>query len=103
MGVRVSVESAVGKMMLTMLAAVAELERANIKARQMAGINRAKDEGRKLGAPKRINDAEVAAWRRNNAATISATAAEFSISTAAVKRACQKFQHMDYQQLQPAS
>jgi DNA invertase Pin-like site-specific DNA recombinase len=95
--------SDVGKMMLTMLAAVAELERANIKARQMAGINRAKDEGRKLGAPKRINDAEVAAWRKNNAATISATAAEFSISTAAVKRACQKFQHVEDQQLQPAS
>lgn len=83
--------SDVGKMMLTMLAAVAELERANIKARQMAGINRAKDEGRKLGAPKKINDEEVAAWRKDNAATISATAEKFEISTAAVKRACRAY------------
>lgn len=83
--------SDVGKMMLTMLAAVAELERANIKARQMAGINRAKEEGRKLGAPKKINDEEVAAWRKSNGATISATAAEFEISVAAVKRACKAF------------
>jgi putative DNA-invertase from lambdoid prophage Rac len=83
--------SDVGKMMLTMLAAVAELERANIKARQMAGINRAKSEGRKLGAPKKINDQEVAAWRRINAATISATAEKFEISPAAVKRACRAY------------
>src|SRR5690606_38529267 len=39
----------IGKAMLTMLAAMAELERANIKARQMAGIERARAEGRNLG------------------------------------------------------
>nr|WP_286944686.1 recombinase family protein [Pseudomonas sp. UBA6718] len=83
--------SDVGKMMLTMLAAVAELERANIKARQMAGISRAKEEGRKLGAPKKINDEEVATWRKINAKTISETAEKFEISTAAVKRACRAY------------
>ncbi len=79
--------SPIGKAMLTMLAAVAELERSNIRARQMAGIERARAEGRKLGAPKLIDNAKVAAWRRENQASIADTAKEFGISVAAVKRA----------------
>ena len=80
--------SPIGKAMLTMLAAVAELERANIKARQMAGIERARAQGKKLGAPKVIDDAAVAAWRKKNGASIADTAKHWGISTAAVKRAC---------------
>lgn len=82
--------SPIGKAMLTMLAAVAELERSNIKARQMAGINRARAEGRKLGAPKTIDEQAVSAWRKENSATIKGTSEHFGISTAAVKRACAK-------------
>lgn len=78
----------IGKAMLTMLAAVAELERDNIKARQMAGIERAKAEGKALGREKVINDAEVARWRQENSASIKATAEHFGVSTASVKRAC---------------
>lgn len=74
--------------MLAMLAAVAELERSNIKARQMAGIARARATGQKLGAPKKIDDAAVSAWRRVQKATIQETAQQFGISIAAVKRAC---------------
>lgn len=77
-----------GKAMLTMLAAVAELERSNIKARQMAGIERAKAEGKAMGRVKTILDAEVAEWRMQNSASIAATAEHFGISTASVKRAC---------------
>ncbi|NVN54292.1 recombinase family protein [Cobetia crustatorum] len=77
-----------GKMMLTMLAGMAELERSNIKARQMAGIERAKAEGRALGREKTIDDAQVAQWRSENSASIKATAEHFDISTASVKRAC---------------
>lgn len=80
--------SPVGKAMLTMLAAVAELERANIKARQMAGIERARAQGKKLGAPKVIDDQAVAIWRKENEASIADTAKHWGISTAAVKRAC---------------
>lgn len=80
--------SPIGKAMLTMLAAVAELERSNIKARQMAGIARARATGQKLGAPKRIDDAAVSAWRKAQEATIQQTAHQFGISIAAVKRAC---------------
>lgn len=78
----------IGKAMLTMLAAVAELERSNIKARQMAGIQRAKAEGKALGRVKTINDNKVVAWRKDNGASIAATAAQFGISVASVKRAC---------------
>jgi DNA invertase Pin-like site-specific DNA recombinase len=80
--------SPIGKAMLTMLAAVAELERSNIKARQMAGISRARAMGQKLGAPKKIDDAAVLEWRTANVATIRETATHFGISVAAVKRAC---------------
>lgn len=80
-----------GKAMLTMLVAVAELERSNIKARQMAGIQRAKSEGRALGREKTIDDASVSTWRKENDASIAATAAQFGISTASVKRACRSF------------
>lgn len=78
-----------GKFMLTMLAAVAELERENIKARQMAGIERARADGKKLGREKVINDDEVRQWRQANSASIKATAEHFGISTASVKRAFQ--------------
>ncbi|EZP68815.1 recombinase family protein [Pseudomonas sp. RIT357] len=78
----------VGKMVLTMLSAVAELERSNIKARQMAGIARARAMGQKLGAPKKIDDGAVSEWRRAQKATIQETAHQFGISIAAVKRAC---------------
>jgi putative DNA-invertase from lambdoid prophage Rac len=77
-----------GEAMLAMLAAIAKLERSNIKARQMAGIERAKAQGKKLGAVKRIDDNGVAAWRRENKASIAETARHWGISTAAVKRAC---------------
>ena len=77
-----------GKMVLTILAAVAELERENIKARQMAGINKAKADGRRLGAPKQHDDAAIASWRKENGASIQATADHWGVSTATVKRAC---------------
>lgn len=77
-----------GKLMLTMLAGVAELERESIKARQMAGINKAKADGRKLGAPKQHDDAAIAAWRKETGASIAITADHWGVSAATVKRAC---------------
>lgn len=78
----------IGKAMLTMLSAVAELERSNIKARQMAGIERAKAEGKALGRKATVDPVEVSTWRRENNASIVDTASHFSISTATVKRCC---------------
>lgn len=77
-----------GTVILSVLASLAELERSNIKARQLAGIARARATGRKLGAPKKIDDHAVSAWRAANSATIQETATQFGISIATVKRAC---------------
>jgi putative DNA-invertase from lambdoid prophage Rac len=79
-----------GKAMLTMLAAMAQLERSNIKERQLAGIVRARAEGKNLGREKVIDDAAVAQWRQSHSASIKATAEHFDISTASVKRACRQ-------------
>lgn len=77
----------IGKAMLAMLAAIAELEKENIKARQLAGLERARAEGKNLGREKTIDDQAVMAWRRENDASIKQTAEHFGISTASVKRA----------------
>jgi len=77
-----------GNFMLTMLAAMAQLERENIKIRQLAGLERARAEGKNLGREKTIDDHAVAQWRENNQASIKATAEHFGISIASVKRAC---------------
>src|ERR1700746_3589802 len=50
----------VGKMIFTVLGAVAELERNLIKERVHMGINRARKEGKQLGRPRRILDKEKA-------------------------------------------
>lgn len=76
-----------GKAMLTMLSAVAELERNNIKERQRAGLERAKAEGRKLGRPVAADPAEVARWRHSHGASIRETAEHFGIGVSTVKRA----------------
>lgn len=80
----------IGKAMLTMLAAIGELERSNIRARQMAGIVKARAEGRRLGRAKLIDDKAVALWRWENTETITRTAEHFGISTPSVKRAWRK-------------
>jgi DNA invertase Pin-like site-specific DNA recombinase len=76
-----------GKAILTVLAAMAELERSNIKARQMAGIEAAKAQGKALGRKRTIDGEQVAQWRKENNASIAQTAKEFGISEASVKRA----------------
>lgn len=83
--------SPTGKLMLTLLAGVAELERENIRARQMAGIEKAKADGRKLGAPKQHDDSAIATWRKETGSSIAATADHWKVSTATVKRACKAF------------
>ncbi|BAN54194.1 MULTISPECIES: recombinase family protein [Pseudomonas] len=78
----------IGRFMLAMLAAVAKLERSNIKARQMAGIEKARSEGKALGRKATVDPVEVSTWRRENSASIAQTAEQFGISTATVKRCC---------------
>lgn len=82
--------TSMGKAMLAMLSAVAELERSNIKDRQMAGLKRFRAEGGRLGRTKTIDDHEVAKWRLENSASIKEAACYFGISTSSVKRACRQ-------------
>jgi len=77
-----------GGFMLTLLAGLATLERETIKERQLAGIKRARLEGKNLGKVKTIDDKEVAKWRADNNASIKQTSAHFGISLSSVKRAC---------------
>jgi len=88
----------VGEIILAVLAQVADMERLRIRERTEAGraaarqalqatgkTHRGKDS---LGRPKAQDAAAVAAWRRENAASINATARHFRVSPATVKRYC---------------
>ncbi len=89
-----------GEIVLAVLAQVADMERQRIylrcsdgRARARASLaltgktHRGKDS---LGRPKAADANEVAAWRRANDASASATAAHFDISVASVKRYCRE-------------
>ena len=88
----------VGELIVAVLAQIADIERNRIKERCDAGREAAKaalkatgrthrgKEG--LGRPKKANAAEVAAWRKENAASIAQTVAHFGISKATVARYC---------------
>lgn len=77
----------IGKAMLTMLSAVAELEVANLKERQLAGIKRAKAEGKHMGRPKTVDMQAIAKWKADNQASIKTTAEFFGVGTTTVKNA----------------
>lgn len=86
----------VGELILAVLAQIADMERKRINERTAAGRATAKasleatgktHRGKvSLGRPMCGNPAQVRAWREANKASISATAAHFSLSTATVKR-----------------
>ena len=88
----------VGELILAVLAQIADMERLRIKQRCEAGriigrialastglTHRGKSS---LGRPKIHDPKDVAAWRRDNEASISQTAAQFQISVPTVKRYC---------------
>lgn len=88
----------IGKMIVALLAQVAEMERTKIRERTAAGLATAKaslkatgktHKGKaSLGRPKAANKVQVKAWRELNSASISQTAKQFKISEATVKNYC---------------
>lgn len=88
----------VGEIILAVLAQVADMERQRIKERTAAGRAAAREalqatgkthRGKEsLGRPKAAEGAQVAAWRRENGASIKETARHFGLSDATVKRYC---------------
>jgi putative DNA-invertase from lambdoid prophage Rac len=85
---KLDLTSAAGKLMLTMLAAVAEMERDLLVERTQSGLARAKAEGKTLGRPTSTTDEQRAAMTRQHQAgeSISALARTFGISRASVMR-----------------
>lgn len=87
-----------GELILAVLAQVADMERQRIKERCDSGRVAAREALRttglthrgkvSLGRPKAASSDDVVAWRRANAASISATARKFGISEPTVKRYC---------------
>jgi putative DNA-invertase from lambdoid prophage Rac len=85
---KLDLTSAAGKLMLTMLAAVAEMERDLLVERTQSGLARAKAEGKTLGRPTSTTDEQRAAMTKRHQAgeSISALARTFGISRASVMR-----------------
>ena len=83
---KLDLTSAAGKLMLTMLSAVAEMERDLLVERTHAGLERAKAEGKKLGrTPKTTPEQrQVMKEEYRIGATVSALARKYNISRASV-------------------
>ena len=80
--------SPAGKLMLTMLAAVAELERDLLIERTQSGLARAKSEGKVLGRPVKTSDSERTeiVKMRGMGLSISALSRTFKVSRASIMR-----------------
>jgi DNA invertase Pin-like site-specific DNA recombinase len=81
---KLDLTSPAGKMMLTMLAAVAEMERDMLVERTQAGLSRAKSEGKTLGRPSKTSAGQRTDIIAKYAAgeSVSALARMFSVSRA---------------------
>jgi DNA invertase Pin-like site-specific DNA recombinase len=64
---QVDTSTPTGKMIFTVLGAVAELERSLIAERVRAGLRNARARGRKLGRPRKANPEEIARLRAQGA------------------------------------
>lgn len=78
--------SPAGKLLLSMLAAVAEMERDLLIERTQAGLTRAKAEGKKLGRPSKITPEQRSDILTSVAegASISALARKYAVSRATI-------------------
>ncbi|MFC0169349.1 recombinase family protein [Pseudoduganella danionis] len=83
---KLDLASPAGKMMLTMLAAVAEMERDMLVERTQAGLARAKSEGKTLGRPSKtsaVQREEIAA-KYAQGVSVSELARQYGVSRANV-------------------
>lgn len=83
---KLDLASSAGKLMLTMLAAVAEMERDLLVERTQSGLARAKAEGKVLGRPSKTTETirNEISEKYKNGETVSALARAYSISRASV-------------------
>lgn len=85
---KLDLASPAGKLMLNMLAAVAEMERDLLIERTQSGLARAKSNGKILGRPTKTNDSQRAEIinMRKNGASVSALSRTYGISRASIMR-----------------
>jgi putative DNA-invertase from lambdoid prophage Rac len=83
---KLDLTSAAGKLMLTMLAAVAEMERDLLVERTHAGLERAKAEGKTLGRTPKTTPEQQAEMKHlyANNASVSSLARDYGVSRATV-------------------
>lgn len=81
--------SAAGKMIMTVISAMAEFERDLLVERTQAGLSRAKAEGKRLGRPMVLTEAQQAeiAEKRKAGVSLRVLAKEYGTSLASVQRA----------------
>lgn len=91
----IDLTSPVGKMMLTMLSALAEMERDLLIERTQAGLARAKAQGKKLGRPSKTNlEQRQEIWRLlNSNVSVSELARKFEVSRAVIISIRNQFAH----------
>jgi len=82
----VDTSTPMGKMIFTVIGAVAELERSLIRERVMMGLDRANRQGKKLGRPKKLVDREQVATLRAKGLSLRQIAIELRVSKDKVAR-----------------
>ena len=83
---KVDLASVAGKLLLTMLVAVAEMERDLLVERTQAGLQRARSQGKRLGRPVKTTDEQRQAIRSLlvSGLTVSDVARQFNVSRASI-------------------
>lgn len=88
----VDLTSAAGKMVMTVISAMAEFERDLLVERTQTGLQRAKAAGKRLGRPAALSDDQCAAIRAGRAEgrSLGQLAREYGVSRSAIQRAEQR-------------
>jgi DNA invertase Pin-like site-specific DNA recombinase len=81
----VDTSTPMGKMVFTVIGAVAELERSLIRERVMMGLERAKRNGKALGRPRRIVDREAVQSMKDRGNSTRVIAKHFGVSKDTVR------------------
>jgi DNA invertase Pin-like site-specific DNA recombinase len=80
----IDTSTAMGKMVFTVLGAVAELERNIIRERVTAGLRRAKKEGKTIGRPRVVVDREKVRQLRGQGNSVRIIAAQLGLTKSTV-------------------
>src|SRR5207248_3903748 len=81
----IDTSSPMGRMVFTVIAAVAELERSIIRERVLAGVDRARKQGKRFGRPSVIVDRHKIATMKANGRSIKSIAKECRTARATVR------------------